>query len=164
MSIDPLVIRYLTLRMQVAFAGETGQLGWWPSQSLSTDAAQLWESVFGVATPAVALNLSSQIACQIHDKWLSGMDYHLFRLPEGLEEALYTAALHLPTADATALLAERATLLTAPAPSDTIPAAGPLHLGTCAELLDGRAISRLHHAYAVALKARQAVFPYFTEA
>ena len=163
MTFAELVEHFLLLRLQVAYAGETSTPVWWPTNCLTADAAMDFRHLFADAAPAVAWQLSSQAACQAHDKWLSGMDYHLFRLPEGLEEAIYHTGLQLPVAVAQQWLAERDALGKVPAGSMPSPT-GPQRLGTSADLLSGAALPALRTCYKAAFQGGVQVFPYFTTA
>ncbi|MBD2769376.1 BrxE family protein [Hymenobacter sp. BT664] len=160
MTFAELVEQFLLLRLQVAYAGETSAPAWWPTSCLTADAALDFKHLFADAAPAVAWQLSSQAACQAHDKWLSGMDYHLFRLPEGLEEAIYHTGLQLPVAHAQQWLEEKEALWTATKSAD--PASGPQRLGSSADLLSGAALPALRACYGAAFQGGVQVFPYFT--
>lgn len=163
MKFAELVEQFLLLRLQVAHAGEASAPAWWPTRCLTTDAALDFKHLFANAAPAVAWQLSSQAACQAHDKWLSGMDYHLFRLPEGLEEAIYHAGLQLPVAQGQQWLATKEALVTTLA-GEATPVAGPLRLGSSADLLSGAALLTLRTCYVTAFHYGAQVFPYFTTA
>ena len=163
MTFSELIEQFILLRLQVAYAGEASKPSWWPSACLSAGAALDFKALFADAAPAVAWQLSSQAACQAHDKWLSGMDYHLFRLPEGLEEAIYHTGLQLSSGQAQALLAQKEALLTE---TEAMGAAvtGPHRLGSSADLLTGNALPALRACYAAAFSQAAQVFPYFTAA
>lgn len=160
MTFAELVEQFLILRLQVAYAGETSTPAWWPTTCLTPDADLDFKHLFADAAPAVAWQLSSQAACQAHDKWLSGMDYHLFRLPEGLEEAIYHTGLQLPVAQAQQWLAEKSLLGTGTVGTD--PTTGPQRLGSSADLLSGAALAALRTCYEAAFQGGSQVFPYFT--
>lgn len=163
MTFSELIEQFILLRLQVAYAGEASKPGWWPTACLTAGAALDFKALFADAAPAVAWQLSSQAACQAHDKWLSGMDYHLFRLPEGLEEAIYHTGLQLSSTQAQALLAQKEALLAAPEAQGN-PATGPHRLGSSADLLTGNALPALRACYAAAFAEGTQVFPYFTAA
>jgi hypothetical protein len=163
MTFAELVEQFLLLRLQVAYAGEASVPSWWPTSCLTADAALDFKHLFADAAPAVAWQLSSQAACQAHDKWLSGMDYHLFRLPEGLEEAIYYTGLQLPVAQAQRWLQEKEALRAVPATTAAL-ATGPQRLGSSTDLLSGAALPALRACYSAAFQGGVQVFPYFTTA
>jgi hypothetical protein len=163
MTFSELIEQFILLRLQVAYAGEASKPSWWPTACLTAGAALDFKALFSEAAPAVAWQLSSQAACQAHDKWLSGMDYHLFRLPEGLEEAIYHTGLQLSSLQAQALLAQKEALL-AGAKVAGSNATGPHRLGNSADLLTGNALTELRACYAAAFAEGTQVFPYFTVA
>jgi hypothetical protein len=163
MTFSELIEQFILLRLQVAYAGEASKPAWWPTACLTAGAVLDFKALFSEAAPAVAWQLSSQAACQAHDKWLSGMDYHLFRLPEGLEEAIYHTGLQLSSAQAQALLAQRESLLTAAATTGTS-TSGPHRLGSSTDLLTGQALPALRACYTAAFAEGVQVFPYFTAA
>lgn len=163
MTFSELIEQFILLRLQVAYAGEASEPSWWPTTCLTAEAALDFKALFSEAAPAVAWQLSSHAACQAHDKWLSGMDYHLFRLPEGLEEAIYHTGLQLSSTRAQALLAQKSALLPATEVSGTT-ATGPHRLGSSADLLSGNVLPLLRACYAAAFAAGNQTFPYFTAA
>jgi hypothetical protein len=163
MTFSELIKQFILLRLQVAYAGEVNQPAWWPTNCLTSDAGLDFKHLFADAAPAVAWQLSSHAACQAHDKWLSGMDYHLFRLPEGLEEAIYYTGLQLPVVQAQEWLSEKEGLVTADV-SEKVPTTGPQRLGSSADLLSGIALPALRACYGAALQSGVQVFPYFTTA
>lgn len=163
MTFSELIEQFILLRLQVAYAGEASKPGWWPTACLTAGAALDFRALFADAAPAVAWQLSSQAACQAHDKWLSGMDYHLFRLPEGLEEAIYHTGLQLSSSQAQALMAQKEALLTKTEATGTT-ATGPHRLGSSSDLITGSALPALRACYTAAFAAGNQAFPYFTEA
>jgi hypothetical protein len=161
MTFSELIEQFILLRLQVAYAGEAGKPGWWPTACLTAGAALDFKALFAEAAPAVAWQLSSQAACLAHDKWLSGMDYHLFRLPEGLEEAIYHTGLQLSSSQAQAMLAQKEALLME-TELKCATATGPHRLGNSSDLLTGDALPALRACYAAAFAEGTQVFPYFT--
>jgi hypothetical protein len=163
MTFSELIEQFILLRLQIAYAGEASKPCWWPTACLTAGAALDFKALFADAAPAVAWQLSSQAACQAHDKWLSGMDYHLFRLPEGLEEAIYHTGLQLSSSQAQALMGQKEALLTSSEAAGTA-ATGPHRLGNSSDLIAGTALPVLRACYAAAFAAGYQAFPYFTEA
>lgn len=81
------------LRIVVGFLGEKDQAGWWPSGfCASASTAFLLPAFPRTLTPARYEGLC-RAAQLVHDEHVGlGDVYHLFRLPEALEQALQTSS------------------------------------------------------------------------
>lgn len=163
MTFDALVEEFLLLRLQVAYQGEQAPSPWWSTSCLSDDAELDFRALFGDAAPMVAWQISMQSACDEHDKRISGMDYHLFRLPEGLEEAIYHLGLRLPVNIAQAWL-DRKSELASFGGSSPLSVNGPQQVGDSTSLLDGTALTTLRNIYAQAFETNTQAYPYFVDA
>jgi hypothetical protein len=107
-------------------------------------------------------------ASRIHDEHIGlGKVYHLFRLPERLEQALYqhlqdktfVDALCVPLHDKDQALECLATC----ADSHATSAEGPVLVGTITELVHGKTFGRLAQHYWAAFTRRTHVYPYYGE-
>jgi hypothetical protein len=80
----------LQARLIVGFLGERAQFGWWPTAFYETSSRLFLEPIFS-RTPHVAqYHGVVEAARRLHDEHLSVGTYHLFRLPEEMEQDLHS--------------------------------------------------------------------------
>lgn len=155
------------LRTIVGFLGEREQYGWWQSAFFSASSKTFLAPVFGKTPLLAQCNGVTRAAALVHDERIGvGNVYHLFRLPEDLEQSLHRA-LH-ETALVTkigqvvtnkgAALAELQTLIK-PISSDSI---GPTRIGDIQKLrtFDQWAMVATHYGQAFTRGIQ--IYPYFS--
>ena len=75
------------LRMVVEFLGEKDQFGWWPCLFFSSSSDQYLSPIFPKTTMIARYQGVKQAAQKLHDISVGkGSVYHLFRLPENIED------------------------------------------------------------------------------
>jgi hypothetical protein len=155
-----LVLDIVKLRTCVAFMGEKEQLGWWLSSFLSRSGEAFLSPVFPKTEALARVNGASKAAQLSHDEYIGTGDvYHLFRLPENLEQAISEVLI----SDASILdfirseEAALAALKTLAAGGDTN-GAGPLLLE---DEIDESMCALMADAYLHGFRAREQVFPYY---
>lgn len=80
------------LRLAVGLLGEQEQSAWWPSGFLGRHAQAFLGPVFGSKTRMAQYHGVTEAACRIHDEKIGvGRVFHLFRLPELIEQRLCDA-------------------------------------------------------------------------
>jgi len=79
----------LRLRLIVGFLGERAQFGWWPTAFFDRSSRSFLAPVFTRTTGLVRYHSVVEAARRLHDEHLSVGSYHLFRLPEELEQDLH---------------------------------------------------------------------------
>ena len=80
------------LRLAVGLLGEQEQSAWWPSGFLGRHAQAFLGPVFGSKTRMAQYHGVTEAACRIHDEKIGvGRVFHLFRLPESIEQRLCDA-------------------------------------------------------------------------
>ncbi len=77
----------IQLRILVLALGE--QHKWWPSSFLNETGITFLDFTFPKTKYAAALNAATAVAREAHDKFTGTGKYHLFRLPERLEEKVF---------------------------------------------------------------------------
>ena len=82
-----LIQSILNLRVIVLSLGE--QHKWWPSSFLNETGITFLDFTFPKTKYAAALNAATAVAREAHDKFIGTGKYHLFRLPERLEEKVF---------------------------------------------------------------------------
>src|SRR5947207_11300108 len=87
-----LIHQTIVLRLAVGILGEHGQAAWWPSMFLGQHANAFLSPIFGSKTRMAQYHGVTEAACRIHDERIGvGRVFHLFRLPETIEQRLSAA-------------------------------------------------------------------------
>ena len=81
----------LRLRLLVGYLGERAQCAWWPTAFYEPSSKLFLEPVFTKTARLAQYHGVVEAARRLHDEHLSVGSYHLFRLPEEVEQGLYTA-------------------------------------------------------------------------
>jgi hypothetical protein len=161
--------RLTLLRTVVGYLGEQEHFGWWQSAFFGSHSKAFLAPVFGKTQLLAQCNGVTRAAALIHDERIGvGHVYHLFRLPEDMEQSIHRS-LHDSTVvgkieqavtnQAAALAALRA--MTKPSNGDTI---GPTRIGNIQDLrsADPWAIAAAHYVHA--FERRLQIYPYFSTA
>lgn len=79
----------LQLRVIVGFLGERAQCAWWPTAFYEASSRLFLEPVFSKTSRLAQYHGVLEAARRLHDEHLSVGSYHLFRLPEEIEQDLH---------------------------------------------------------------------------
>lgn len=79
----------LRLRLLVAFLGERAQFGWWPTEFYGPSARLFLEPIFAKAGHLAQYHGVIEAARRHHNEALSVSAFHLFHLPEEVEQDLH---------------------------------------------------------------------------
>lgn len=79
----------LQMRLLVCFLGERAQFGWWPTAFYDASSRLFLEPVFSKTSRLAQYHGVLEAARRLHDEHLSVGSYHLFRLPEEVEQDLH---------------------------------------------------------------------------
>ena len=79
----------LMLRMLIGFLGERAQYDWWPTAFHEASSRLFLEPVFSKTSRLAQYHGVLEAARRLHDEHLSVGSYHLFRLPEEVEQDLH---------------------------------------------------------------------------
>jgi hypothetical protein len=81
----------VSLRFAVGFLGEAGQAGWWRSGFLGPNARPFLSPVFETSLVMAQYSGVTEAACRVHDEHIGvgQRTFHLFRLPEAVEQRLF---------------------------------------------------------------------------
>ena len=154
------------LRMIVGFLGEKAQYGWWSSEFFSASASAFLTPVFGKTSLLAKYHGVKEAARRVHDEHIGvGHVFHLFRLPESMEQALFEVlqdsatadALHLDLASSTAAVAA----LREVAGSSGLLREGPTQIGVATDLAESYWLPEVARGYAAAFEAGSRSYPYF---
>ena len=79
----------LQMRLIVGFLGERAQCAWWPTALYEASSRLFLEPVFSKTSRLAQYHGVLEAARRLHDEHLSVGSYHLFRLPEEIEQDLH---------------------------------------------------------------------------
>ena len=154
----------LQMRMLVGFLGERAQCAWWPTAFYEASSTLFLEPVFSKTTRLAQYHGVLEAARRLHDDHLSVGSYHLFRLPEEVEQDLHAMmqssvgtelAKQVPQ-DKDAALAALKTLAGAIPPA----AVGPTAAGNIDQLSAGETLKSIAGAYVSAFSQNAKTYPY----
>ncbi len=81
-----------TLRAVVGYLGERDHYAWWQSSFFAPGSRAFLQPIFGRTQLLAQCNGVTRAAAVVHDEHIGvGHVYHLFRLPEDVEQALHRA-------------------------------------------------------------------------
>jgi hypothetical protein len=155
------------LRLAVGFLGEQEQAGWWPSAFLGASSKPFLSPVFPKTTVLAQCRGVTHAAARVHDERIGvGSVFHLFRLPEDIEQAVHRLLEQQEPAQrlSSAVKDQQSALtsLKALAASKQPPGNGPVRVGRAADLskLDSWRVVAAH--YVAGFQASSEVFPFFS--
>jgi hypothetical protein len=161
---DPYLPTILHLRLLVGFLGERAQHGWWPTSFFGDYSIRSLEFVAPKTATLAQYHGAVEAARRLHDEHLSVGSYHLFRLPEEVEQDLHAL---VQSAQAAAVIRElpkdKETALSCLAklanPGVAV-AEGPVSVGTVSALGEPETAKAMASVYVKALSANVKAYPY----
>lgn len=153
-------------RAIIGYLGEREQFSWWPSSFFSTGSQAFLSPIFSKTQLLAQCNGITQAATIVHDERIgTGHVYHLFRLPEDMEQDIHKM-LHNPTLsqELMTLITDKETALAFLAQhSATVanPSIGPFRVGTIADLRNVTSWHNVAAHYTYAFTQGIEIFPYF---
>ncbi len=154
----------LQMRILVGFLGERAQCAWWPTAFYEASSRLFLEPVFSKTSPLAQYHGVIEAARRLHDEHLSVGSYHLFRLPEEVEQDLHAImqssmgeelASQTPQSKEAALVA----LKCLTSPSATY-GEGPTAVGSIKDIDSGDALKAIAGAYLSAFSQNAKTYPY----
>ena len=86
---QPHLNNVLAMRCLVGYLGERAQFAWWPTAFYEPSSRLFLEPVFAKTSRLAQYHGVIEAARRLHDEHLSVGSYHLFRLPEEVEQDLH---------------------------------------------------------------------------
>ena len=154
----------LATRWLVGFLGERAQFGWWPTSFHEPSSRLFLEPVFSKTLRLAQYHGVLEAARRVHDEHLSVGSYHLFRLPEEVEQDLHGLIQGARADEFTPpdLGSREAALLSlkAVAGAATASAVGPTAIGNIGDLDSPNTVKAIASAYLSAFSQDAKVYPY----
>lgn len=154
----------LQMRLLVGFLGERAQFAWWPTAFYEASSRHFLEPVFSKTSRLAQYHGVLEAARRLHDEHLSVGSYHLFRLPEEVEQDLHaliqnndgeTLAAQPPKSKEAALDALKHLATTTP-----LIGVGPTAVGSIKELDSVDTVTVIAGAYWSAFSQNAKTYPY----
>ena len=158
------LVNLLRMRLLIGFLGERAQCAWWPTAFYEASSKLFLEPVFSKASRLAQYHGVLEAARRLHDEHLSVGSYHLFRLPEEVEQDLHAAvqssvgeeiASQMPQSKDAALDA-----LKRLSASDSTSSVGPTAVGGIQELDSTDTLKAIAAAYLSAFTHNAKTYPY----
>ena len=160
----PCLPTLLEMRLLVGFLGERAQCAWWPTAFYETSSRLFLAPVFSRTPRLAQYHGVLEAARRLHDEYLSVGSYHLFRLPEEVEQDLHKAVLsqvgealagRMPRNQEAALEALRRL-----AAANVRSSVGPTAVGSIGDLDSMDTLEAIAAAYLSAFTQNARAFPY----
>ncbi|GAB1471753.1 hypothetical protein MASR2M66_26310 [Chloroflexota bacterium] len=155
------------IRLSIGFLGEREQFGWWQSSFFTQGSNSFLSPLFARTQMLAQFNGVSRSATLVHDERIGvGSVYHLFRLPEDLEQGLQKILRDTKFEErAREIIKNKETALDylreqSKAASDK--GVGPVRYGNINQLHNAKTWLSIAQLYLHAFEKGTAIFPYFS--
>jgi hypothetical protein len=161
---NSIILRLAQLRLTVGYLGERAQFAWWPTAFYEPTSRPFLEPVFTKTSHLAQYHGVLEAARRLHDEHLNVGSYHLFRLPEEVEQDLHTLvqngvgpefSIQVPASKEDALVELRR--LASEIPKDSI---GPILIGNIIDLEMPEIANNIASAYLTAFSKNVKTYPY----
>jgi len=155
------VQRLIGLRYIVGFLGERSQSNWWPTSFYDISSIQFLEPAFPRTFLVARYYGAVEAARQFHDQNLSVGSYHLFRLPEEIEQNLHemvqtkSDVLFDPN-----LIEDKEAALRALSETPASDVFGPVLVGNIDDLYQVKLLNKVGAIYQHSMLSKTQAFPY----
>lgn len=160
----PNLAAILRTRIVVGYLGERAQHAWWPTAFYEASSRLFLEPVFSRTSRLAQYHGVLEAGRRLHDEHLSVGSYHLFRLPEEVEQDLHNLV-QRPEADEFALHGMRSKDAALGALKDlasavSVKSVGPTAIGNIGDLDSPNTIKAMAAAYLSAFSEDAKAYPY----
>lgn len=154
----------IQLRRIVGFLGEKEQFGWWQSSFYSPVSTAFLYPIFTRTQSLAQLNGVARAAALVHDEFIGvGAVYHLFRLPEGMEQRIVREMQTRHAPEAPLAQAEALAWLREQAGETPVATIGPVRIGRIADLRDPASWAKVAALYLYVFESGERIYPYFQD-
>lgn len=154
----------LKTRLLVGYLGERAQHAWWSTSFYGSSSRLFLEPVFAKTSQLCQYHGVLEAARRLHDEHLSVGSYHLFRLPEEIEQDLYSLVQRHETDEFVIqeLSSKEAALnsLKDLAGAGSVKIVGPTLVGNIGELDSPNTVQTMVAAYLWAFSQDAKTYPY----
>ncbi len=156
------------LRLTVGYLGEKEQFGWWLSSFFTRGSDAFLSPLFTKTQILAQCNGVTHAAALLHDERIgTGHVYHLFRLPEEIEQGIHQALLEprLSQAIQKIIVSQELALeyLRKSVRFDQLTGVGPIRIGDIKSLRDVHSWQIVAGAYLYGFEKDTMICPYFSD-
>ena len=156
------------LRILVGALGEQDKFNWWPTSFFASSSKMFLEPIYPRTVHLAQYHSVVEAARCVHDEYLNAGTFHLFRLPEEIEQDLHALITSWSTDNIQALIGpdDAATLkaLVDFGTADEEAVDGPILCGSVQEFLSETTMSKISSLYAAAFIGGRQTYPYLMSA
>lgn len=158
----------LRLRVVIGYLGEKSQNGWWQSDFFSATANSFLAPVFPRTRFLTQVEGAGAAACVQHDERIGvGRVFHLFRLPEGFEQAFHQRLQEQEVIDELSALVETSesavSFLESEFGKSQKKDLGPVNVGDIQDVADEKVVSVISQHYLAGFRSESPVFPFLRD-
>ena len=162
-----LLVSLAKLRTVIAYLGEHEQFSWWHSSFFSPGGRTFLSPVFAKTHVMAQCVGASQAAALVHDERIGVGDvYHLFRLPEDIEQRLHATLADVKVSDEiSSFVGSRENALAymrTQARAIRTPGVGPVRIGNAEDMRSPNSWKIIAAHYLDAFEHAAQSYPYFT--
>jgi len=154
----------LQMRFLIGFLGERAQFGWWPTSFHDASSRLFLEPVFSKTSKLAQYHGVLEAARRLHDEHLSVGSYHLFRMPEEIEQDLHSLVLSPIEEEIARKLAQKKDdameAIKLLCPRDLKVSEGPTAVGSIKDIDSTDALRAIAGAYTSAFSRNSRAYPY----
>jgi hypothetical protein len=153
----------LRVRLLVGFLGEANQYGWWRTSFYQPSSHHFLDPIFPRTATLAQYHGVVEAARLNHDENLSAGTYHLFRLPEEVEQDLHALMQENAGQGANGDLQDTASALAAlksSARAGTASTVGPTAVGNIQDLKSPDTLQQIAGVYTMAFERGVKSYPY----
>jgi len=157
-----------TKRLVIGYLGEREQFGWWQSSFFTQGSDSFLSPLFGRTQLLAQYNGVSRSAALIHDERIGvGNVYHLFRLPEdveqGLHQILHSSELEKRIREIITSKEAAISFLREQSKDTVSKNVGPTRVGNVKQLRNPKTWQTISGLYLSAIEKSLEIFPYFSD-
>jgi len=166
---QPDILNYARLRLAVGCLGESVTPRWWQAGLFSSESDAFLTPIFPRTQWQARMTATSEAATRIHDEHIGvGRVFHLFRLPEALEQQIAEAAKSSEFRAEMASLVDgedeaRSLIDQLARGGKAVEGAGPVRLGTPDDLAEHDTLAAMAGVYHRAFEDKTKIYPFVSE-
>jgi hypothetical protein len=161
---EPHLRTLLSMRLLVGYLGERSQFAWWPTKFYEASSRPFLEPVFSKTSRLAQYHGVLEAARRLHDEHLNVGSFHLFRMPEEVEQDLHAivqSALGEELATQTGQNMEAALEALTQLGVTTAPTGeGPIAVGAIQDIDSADVLQAIASAYLTAFSRSSRIYPY----
>lgn len=155
-------------RILIGYLGEREQFGWWQSSFYAPGSEMFLTPVFSRTHALAQCTGTTRAAQLIHDERIGvGNVYHLFRLPEEIEQGIHKALHNSKLTDGLKLVVTNKQsaleMLKKYSTPQSDKSVGPIRIGNTATMRDSKIWKTAIGYYIQAFEQESKIFPYFSD-